>query len=37
MKYDGNFEIYLDPADHQIKLCPKGFPPPTSGDIDMTP
>ena len=36
MKYDGNFEIYLDPADHQIKLCPKGFPPPTSGDIDMT-
>lgn len=36
IKYDGNFEIYLDPADHQIKLCPKGFPPPTSGDIDMT-
>ena len=36
MKYDGNFEIYLDPADHQIKLCPKGFPHPTSGDIDMT-
>lgn len=35
MKYDGNFEIYLDPADHQIKLCPKGFPHPTSGDIDM--
>ncbi len=36
MKYDGNFEIYFDPADHQIKLCPKGFPHPTSGDIDMT-
>lgn len=36
MKYDGNFEIYLDPADYQIKLCPKGFPHPTSGDIDMT-
>ena len=36
MEYDGNFKLYLDPADHQIKLCPKGFPPPTSGDIDMT-
>ena len=35
-KYGDNFELYLDPADHQIKLCPKGFPPPTSGDIDMT-
>ena len=35
-KYDGNFEIYLDPADHQIKLRPKNFTPPTSGDIDMT-
>ena len=35
-KYDGNFELYLDPADHQIKLRPKNFTPPTSGDIDMT-
>ena len=34
-KYDGNFELYLDPADHQIKLRPKNFTPPT-GDIDMT-
>ena len=22
MKYDGNFEIYLDPAEHHTKLCP---------------
>ena len=27
-KYDGNFELYLDPADHQIKLRPKNFTPP---------
>ncbi|MDC2006832.1 fimbrillin family protein [Bacteroides thetaiotaomicron] len=36
MEYDGNFEFYLDQSDNQIKLCPKGFTPPTSGDIDMT-
>lgn len=35
-KYDGNFELYLDPTDYQIKLRPKNFTPPTSGDIDMT-
>ena len=35
-KYDGNFELYLDPADYQIKLRPKNFTHPTSGDIDMT-
>ena len=36
-KYDGNFELHLDPAaSHQIKLRPKNFTPPTSGNIDVT-
>ena len=35
-KYDGNFELHLDPADNQIKLRPKNFTPPTSGTIDVT-
>lgn len=35
-KYGDDFELYLDPADHQIKLRLKNFTPPTSGDIDMT-
>ena len=35
-KYGNNFELYLDPTDYQIKLRPKNFTPPTSGDIDMT-
>ena len=36
-KYDGNFELHLDPAaSYQIKLRPKNFTPPTSGNIDMT-
>lgn len=36
-KYDGNFELHLDPAaDNQIKLSLKNFTPPTSGIIDMT-
>ncbi len=35
-KYGDNFELYLDPTDYQIKLRPKNFTPPTSGDIDMT-
>ena len=35
-KYDGNFELHLDPAaSHQIKLRPKNFTPPTSGNIDV--
>ena len=36
-KYDGNFELHLDPAaSYQIKLRPKNFTPPTSGNIDVT-
>ena len=36
-KYDGNFELHLDPAaSFQIKLRPKNFTPPTSGNIDVT-
>ena len=36
-KYDGNFELHLDPAaDYQIKLRLKNFTPPTSGTIDVT-
>ena len=35
-KYGDYFELYLDPADYQIKLRPKNFTPPHSGDIDMT-
>ena len=35
-KYDDNFELYLDPAEHQIELRLKNFTPPTSGNIDMT-
>ncbi|WP_455613955.1 leucine-rich repeat protein [Bacteroides congonensis] len=35
-KYGDYFELYLDPADYQIKLRPKNLTPPTSGDIDMT-
>lgn len=36
-KYGDDFELYLDPAaDNQIKLRPKNFTPPTSGDINMT-
>ena len=36
-KYDGNFELHLDPAaSFQIKLRPKNFTPPTSGIIDVT-
>ena len=34
-KYDGNFELHLDPAaSYQIKLRPKNFTPP--GNIDVT-
>ena len=36
VKYDGNFELHLDPADNQIKLHLKNFTPPTSGIIDVT-
>ena len=37
VKYDGNFELHLDPAaSFQIKLRPKNFTPPTSGNIDVT-
>lgn len=35
-KYGDNFELYLDPAEHQIELRLKNFTPPTSGNIDMT-
>ena len=36
-KYDGNFELHLDPAaSYQIKLRLKNFTPPTSGTIDVT-
>ncbi len=36
-KYGDNFELYLDPAaEHQIKVRPKDFTPPTSGNIDVT-
>lgn len=35
-KYDDNFELYLDPAEHQIELRLKNFTPPASGNIDMT-
>lgn len=35
-KYGDNFELYLDPAEHQIELRLKNFTPPASGNIDMT-
>lgn len=36
-KYGDDFELHLDPAaDYQIKVRPKNFTPPTSGNIDMT-
>lgn len=35
-KYGDDFELYLDPADNQIKLRLKNFTPPASGTIDMT-
>ncbi len=34
--YGDDFELYLDPADNQIKLRLRNFTPPASGTIDMT-